>query len=94
MMMMMMMMMTMMMMFYKALIPKYILNIFLCGISKTPGVSLWRVFTRRRKSLKVFVRRKSMKVLSFPTDEAPDGVYDDDDGPSFGDSSDYDDDDD
>ena len=35
-----------------------------------------------------------MKVLSFPTDEAPDGVYDDDDGPSFVDNSDYDDDDD
>ena len=91
--MMMMMMTTMMMMFYKALIPKHILNIF-SGISKTPGVSLWQVFTRRRKSLKVFVRRKSMKVLSFPTDEAPDGLYDDDDGPSFGDCSDYDDDDD
>ena len=46
------------------------MNIF----SKTPGVSLWRVFTRRRKSLKVFARGKSAKVLSFPTDEAPDGV--------------------
>ena len=46
------------------------LNIF----SKTPGVSLCRVFTRARKSLKVFARGKSVKVLSFPTDEAADGV--------------------